>query len=117
MRIRTSVNDDGHMVTDLYSPSDDVYWLGGQDVALPIRASDGEWVATLHVRVYGFDVRGVPDGDGARSEAILGSLGNLKRRAEVRFRESGGAPRTVDGRIPEFVVRGVGPAPEDREDD
>ena len=117
VRIRTSVNDEGHMVTDLYSPSDDVYWLGGQDVALPIRALEGEWVAMLHVRVYGFDVEGVPDGDGSRREAILGSLGNLKRRSEARFRDSGGRARTVEGRIPDFVVRGVGPAPEDREDD
>lgn len=113
VRIRTRLDDEGHMVTDVYSPSEDVYWLGGQDVSVPVYATDGEWVAMLHTRVYGFDVRGVPDGDGARHDAILGSLGNLKRRAERYFRDAGGRPRTVEGAVPEFVVRGVGPAPSD----
>jgi hypothetical protein len=117
VRIRTTVDDDGHVVTDLHSPSSDVYWLGGQDVCIPVFASDGEWVAMLHVRVYGFDLRGVPDGDGTRQEVILSSLGNLKRRAETRYAAYGGPPRTVKGAIPEFLVRGVGPAPEERGDD
>lgn len=117
VRIRTSLDEDGHLVTDLYSPSEDVYWLGGQDVSIPLFAEDGEWVALLHVRVYGFDIRGVPDGDGARRGAILGSLGNLRLRAERRFRAHGGPPRTLQGAVPEFAVRGVGPAPGEADED
>jgi len=117
LRIRTRLDDDGDLVTDVYSPSSDVYWLGGQDVVIPVYASDGAWVAMLHTRVYGFDLRGVPDGEGARVSAIVGSLGNLKRRAEARFEAAGGKPRTVRGALPDFVVRGVGPVPDDTDDD
>ena len=52
-----------------------------------------------------------------RREAVLGGLGNLRRRAERRFREAGGKPRTVEGAVPEFVVRGIGPGPGEPEDD
>ncbi len=116
VRIRTSLNDEGHLVTDMFSPSEDVYWLAGQDVSVPIRASDGTWVAMLQTRVYGFDIRGVPDGDGTWREAVLGGLGNLRRRAERRFRDAGGKPRTVEGAVPEFAVRGIGPGLEEPED-
>jgi len=114
VRIRTTLDEDGHLCTDIYGTGDDVYWLAGQDVVIPVHASDGEFVACLLVRVYGFDIRSVPDGDGARSGAIRGLLGNVRLRAERYFHEYGGAPRTLKGKIPEFVVRGVGPAPEDR---
>ncbi len=117
VRIRTTLDEDGHLCTDMYGRGDDFYWIGGQDVAIPIYASDGDFVASLVVRAYGFDIRSVPDGDGARTGVIRGSLGNTRLRAERHYRESGGVPRTLEGKIPTFVVRGVGPGPEHRDDD
>ena len=72
-----------------------------------MHASDGEWVATAIVRWFGFDLAGVPDGDDARRAALRASLGSLKREAEALFRaRDASRPRAVDGRVPEFEVRG-----------
>jgi hypothetical protein len=111
VRMQSSLDADGHLVTDFYSTSEDVYWLAGQSVSIPLVATDGAWVAQLQVLVYGIDLRGVPDGDGSRQTIVRGNLGNFKRRAERLFTRSGSEPRTVMGDIPEFVVRGLGPAP------
>jgi hypothetical protein len=115
VRMQSSLDADGHLVTDFYSTSEDVYWLAGQSVSIPLVATDGEWVAQLQVLVYGIDLRGVPDGDGSRQAIVRGNLGNFKRRAERLFAKAGSKPRTWQGAIPHFVVRGLGPArgPED----
>ncbi len=107
LSILNRVDDDGHVRCDIHSKSSDFYWLAGQDAYLPVRASDGAFVALLVVRVYGFDLRSVPDGDGARQTALRGSLGNLKRRAEALYAARGGEPICVDGDVPRVPLSGV----------
>ena len=106
LRVLNRLDDSGHLVTDVYSTSEDFYWMAGRDVFLPVGTSDGAWVATLVVRQFGFDLKDVPDGDEHRRSAIRGGLGNLKLRAERLFRERGDGPRIVSGSIPAFEVRG-----------
>lgn len=107
LNVDTYPDAEGRLVTDIYTESEDFHWLAGQDVAIPLLTSDERFVALLHVRVYGFDIDDVPDGTGNRLEALRGSLGNLKRNAESRYRDYGGEPRTVRGAVPEFVVTGA----------
>jgi len=109
VRMQSSLDADGHLVTDFYSTSQDVYWLAGQSVSIPVFDSKGKWVAQLQVLAYGIDITGVPDGDGSRRTLVRGNLGNFKRRAERHFAKSGDRPLLVQGAIPEFVVRGLGP--------
>jgi len=91
-----------HLETFVYSSSEDFYWFAGRDLHLPVRASDGRWVATLLVRVAGFDLRGVPDDDQDRQSGTRAALGNLRRRAEAEFERAGRVPRTVDSALPEL---------------
>jgi hypothetical protein len=107
LAVLTELDRAKHVVTYIYSQSRDALWLAGEDFLYPVRDSRGEWCATLIVRIYGFDLRGVPDGDGERAASLRGSLGNLKFRAEQRFADYGGPPRTVDGALPKFRVLGV----------
>lgn len=93
-----------HFVTYVFSPSNDFYWLAGQDSHYPVRTAAGEWLGTLIVRISGFDLRGVPDDDDARKSGTRGALGNLRRRAEAIFAASGGVARTIDGAVPELHV-------------
>lgn len=116
VRMLSSLDSDGHLVTDFYSRSDDVHWLAGQSVSIPVYDSDGAWVAQLQVLAYGIDITNVPEGDGSRRAIVRGNLGNLKRRAERRYAEIEQFPRIVQGSVPYFRVRGVGPAPEDEDD-
>lgn len=76
----------GRLRADVYSTSADFHWLAGTDVYLPVEDSDGSLVAWLLVRVFGFDLDGVPDGDSDREAAIRAGIGNLKRLAERRER-------------------------------
>jgi hypothetical protein len=76
----------GVLYTDIYSTSSDFYWLAGRDVFLPVTTSEGEWVAFLLVRHFGFDLDGVPDGADDRRVALGISMGNLKRNAERLWR-------------------------------
>lgn len=107
LRILNRLDEDGHLVTDIHSPHRDFLWLAGRDVFIPVHDSSGEWVTTLVVRLFGFDLAGVPDRDSHRRAALRGSLGNLKRDAEVRFRDRPGGPRSVAGALPGFSVRGL----------
>jgi len=93
-----------HLVIYVYSASRDFYWLAGEDWLFPVKTSKGEWQGTLVVRLSGFDLRGVPDGDGNRKAATRGALGNFRRRAEADFAKSGGVPRTIDGAIPKLRI-------------
>lgn len=106
LSVATELDREKHVTTFIYSDSKDCLWLAGRDFLLPVRTSSGEWCGTLIVRLYGFDLEGVPDGDDDRAASLRGSLGNLKRRAEASFRDYGGPPRTVDGAIPKFAVLG-----------
>lgn len=98
------LDEQGHVRTFVYSPSPDFHWLAGADFHLPLRTSGGEWVGTLLVRLSGFDLRGVPDGDENRKAGTRAALGNLRRRAEADFARSGGVPRTIDGALPALRV-------------
>ncbi|MBL8858330.1 MAG: hypothetical protein JNL28_07505 [Planctomycetes bacterium] len=93
-----------HLVTYVFSPSNDFYWLAGQDFHYPVRSAAGEWVGTLLVRISGFDLRGVPDGEDDRKLGTLTALGNIRRRAEALFTAEGEVPRTVDGALPTLHV-------------
>lgn len=97
----------GRLTTDVFTPSRDFYWFGGRDVLHPVRSSDGTWQATLLVRIAGFDLKSVPDGDSDRMAGTRVALGNLRRRAEEAFASYGGPPRTTDGAMPSFEVRGA----------
>lgn len=107
LAILNRLDRDGHLVTDIHSPHRDFLWLAGRDVFVPVHDASGEWVATLLVRLFGFDLAGVPDRDSHRRAALRGSLGNLKRDAEVRFNARSDGPRTVAGALPAFAVRGL----------
>ncbi|MFT7540561.1 MAG: hypothetical protein ACI9K5_001523, partial [Gammaproteobacteria bacterium] len=98
LRILNRFDDSDVLYTDIYSTSNDFYWLAGRDVFLPVTNSDGEWTAFLLVRHFGFDLDGVPDGSGDRREALRSSMGNLKRNTERLYRireESSRPPRNA----------------------
>ena len=92
----------GRLVTDIYSPSSDFNWLAGRDVFLPLATSSGSPAGHLLVRVYGFDLAGVPDKAHHRQRALRASLGNLRRNAEAHpVRDA-----AVEEGIPAYTVRG-----------
>jgi len=107
LHVLNRVDERSRLVSDVYSVSRDFHWLAGRDHFFPVRASDGAWVATLVVRWYGFDLRGVPDDDEARRASLRSSLGGLRRGAEQAFRLYGGPSRTVEGVFPPFQVFGT----------
>jgi hypothetical protein len=107
LRILNRIDGDGHLVCDIYSTSEDFHWIAGQDVYVPVRDSDGGFVALLMVRLFGFDLDDVPDGTDDRKAALRSSLGNLKRRAEALYRRRGGTPRTIERKVPRTPLRGV----------
>ena len=106
LHILNRTDASGSFVCDIYSTSKDFHWLAGRDVFIPVRTSDGIWISTLIVRLFGMDLDGVPDGDDARRAGLRSSLGSLKRESEAAFGRYGGNPRTVEGRVPEFRVLG-----------
>lgn len=108
LRIRNRLDDDGRLITDVASTSDDYLWLAGRDVFVPLTTSAGDPAALLAVRWFGFDVADVPDGDGTRRAGLRGGLGRLKRRAEEQQASREGGLGPVDGVIPDFDVRGDG---------
>lgn len=99
--ILSRFDEDGTLVTDIHSASDDFHWLAGRDVFLPVESSDGEWVTTLVVRHFGFDLDGVPDKSKNRREALRGTLGNLKRNAEAAWRA---AAEPKPNNAPQFLA-------------
>ena len=107
LRILNEVGSRGETLTHIYSTSEDFYWLAGRDVFLPIDASDGERMGYLLVRQFGFDLFDVPDKPKHRVEALRGSLGNLKRRAEALFRNVGAELAADEPPLPEFDVLGI----------
>jgi hypothetical protein len=106
IRILNRIDAAGRLVTDVYSTSDDFHWLAGRDVFLAVANSAGEPVATLVVRLYGFDLAGVPDGRKHRKAALRGSLGNLKRKAEREFAAAQCSFPTGSASVPDFRVLG-----------
>jgi len=106
LRILNRIDEDGRLVTDIYSTSDDFYWMAGRDVFIPIATTDGDFVGMLTARWFGFDLDGVPDGEGARLAGLRAGLGRLKLRAETAYASVDGGPRTTGGVVPPIVVRG-----------
>jgi hypothetical protein len=110
LHVLNRLGEDGNLITDIWSPSKDFDWMAGEDEFIPLETADGAFAGTLCVRVFGFDLDGVPDGEDDVRQALRSSLGNLKRRADARFAEHvarGGKPRVTKGAIPDFVMRGV----------
>lgn len=107
LRILTRVRDDGLVVSDVLSTSDDFHWLAGRDVLVPVRASDGSPQGLVAVRLFGFDLDGVPDKDDHRRSGLRANLGALKLEAEALSRARGGELRTLEGAVPEFPVNGA----------
>lgn len=106
LRILSRTDAHGDFVCDIFSPSKDFLWMAGRDVFVPVRDSGGAWQATLMVRWFGFDMRGVPDGDSDRCAALRAGAGALKRDAQALFERRAGPPRTVEGVTPPFDVLG-----------
>jgi hypothetical protein len=106
LRVLNRLRADGLVETHIYTPGGDFHWMAGRDVFVPVRTSGGDPVGLLVTRVYGFDLDGVPDGRDHRKAALRGSLGNLKRKVEARFRELGGRWRDAEGKLPEYPVIG-----------
>lgn len=115
VHILNRLDDRGRLRTDVYSTSPDFHWLAGDDLHLPVLDPDGDPVALLMIRRFGFDLDGVPDGDDDRRAALRGGLGNLKLRAERRHAARGARDEREDqdgraplfsGAIPRYEVRG-----------
>ena len=104
LRILNRVRADGRVACDIASPSRDFHWMAGRDLFLPVSASDGSFQGELVVRLFGFDLRGVPDGDDARRAGLRSSLGSLKREAEALFRERGARGTPSGDTLPDFQV-------------
>ena len=107
LRLVKTLDADGHLVTRTYSDSDDVAWYASATALIPVRDGEGDFVAMLCVRWTGFDLAGVPDGDGDVRSALRFVIGNLKRDAEAEFARRDPERRLVlDGAIPAVTVRG-----------
>lgn len=104
LRILNRLRDDGRLACDIASPSADFHWMAGRDLYIPLQASDGSFQGTLIVRLFGFDLSGVPDGDDARRAGLRSSLGCLKLDAEELYRANPPAEPVTRG-LPEFRVR------------
>ncbi|MBK8974532.1 MAG: hypothetical protein IPM29_01265 [Planctomycetes bacterium] len=107
LRIRKSLDADGHLVTETYSPSPDFLWIAGKNVYVPLFDADDRFVAMLAVRLFGLDIRGVPEADSNRRSGLRSVLGNLKRNAEQSYRaRDANRPLVLAGAIPVVPVRG-----------
>lgn len=106
LRIYDHLDREGNLVTNIHSSSPDFHWMAGRDVFLPVTKGTGEWVATLVVRQFGFDMAGLPDGDEDRQAAVRSTLGNLRREAEALFRDTPRSQVPSAGQIPRVTIRG-----------
>ena len=93
LHVYIHVDDDGHLVTDTMSNSEDVYWAASRDLFLPVFDRDGGWVCMLMAQQFGVDVDGVPDGEGDRLEGYRGLVGSKKKLCEEMFTGWKGEPR------------------------
>lgn len=104
LRMLHRLDAQGRLVSDVYSPSADFYWLAGHDQFLPVLDSRGAFVAMLCVRVFGCDLRGVPDARSHHEAGAREGIGNLKRAAERAWSERGERAPVLQGGVPEFPV-------------
>lgn len=87
IEVLNRVATDGALLTYIYSTSDDFNHLAGRDLFLPVKTTDGDFVGTLLVRQFSFDLDNVPDGAGDVRVGLRTALGNLKRNAEELWAE------------------------------
>jgi hypothetical protein len=106
LRMLHRLDEDGCLISDVMSPSRDFYWLAGHDLFLPVIDSQGEWVSMLAVRVFGCDLRGVPDADSHHEAGAREGLGNMKREAEKLWRSADPRDPLYEGSVPVFTVHG-----------
>ncbi len=106
LRMLHRLDEQGRLISDVWSPSEDFYWMAGQDVHLPVLDSAGGFVGILCVRVFGTDLRGVPDGTGNLETGARAGMGNLKRDAERLWRAQKAHEPVYQGAVPEFAVHG-----------
>lgn len=85
LQVLKRLGEGGLLQTDTWSDSRDFFWIAGSNVYVPIEKGDGTFVGMVAVRTFGFDLRGVPDGDSDRLAGLRAVLGNLKRGAEALF--------------------------------
>ncbi len=106
LRMLHRLDERGRLVSDVWSPSEDFYWMAGHDLYLPVLDGAGGWVCILCVRVFGTDLRGVPDGTGDLEAGARAGTGNLKREAERMWRTQAAREPVYSGAVPEFAVHG-----------
>ena len=106
LRMLHRLDEQGHLVSEVYSSSRDFHWLAGHDLFLPVLDSQGEWQAMLCVRVFGGDLRGVPDSVTHQEAGAREGLGNMKREAERLWREADERRPIFRDSIPSFRVYG-----------
>ena len=104
LRMLHRLDAQGRLISDVHSPSADFYWLAGHDQFLPVLDSSGGFVALLCVRVFGCDLRGVPDAQSHHEAGARGGIGNLKRAAEKLWSSHGERAAVFQGSVPEFLV-------------
>lgn len=96
----------GHLASDVAAVGEDFYWLAGQDVYLPLERASGGFVALLYVRVFGTDLRGVPDKNVQLEAGCRQGMGGLKREAEALWARRGVRAPLLRGSVPAFDVHG-----------
>jgi hypothetical protein len=106
LRMLHRLDENGHLVSDVLSRSDDFYWLAGHDLFLPVLDGQGEWVSMLCVRTFGCDLRGVPDSNDHHEAGAREGVGNMKLEAEKRWRKDMARVPVFRGVVPEFSVHG-----------
>ena len=104
LRMLHRLDAEGNLVSDVYSPSEDFYWLAGHDEFLAVLDSNGAFVAMLCVRVFGADLRGVPDKPSHLEKGAREGLGNMKRDAERLWAEHRDREPALQGTVPKFRV-------------
>jgi len=107
LRMLHRLDEDGFLVSDVMTPGGDFHWLAGHDVFLPVLKSDGRWVAMLCVRVFGCDLRGVPDSLSHHEAGAREGIGNMKLEAERRWAVTDRSDPIWKGDVPDFLVRGL----------
>jgi hypothetical protein len=104
MRHRLDAN--GCLTSDVTAVGEDFHWLAGQDVFLPLERAGGEFAGLLYVRVFGTDLRGVPDTRAHLEAGCRQGMGGLKREAEALWARRRGRDPLARGSVPAFDVLG-----------
>lgn len=97
-----------NLMTEMSARGDDLYWACAQSLFLPVLDRVGKQVCALMVQQFGFDLDGVPDGEGDRLQAYRSQVGSKKIFAEARFqkRKNGQKPAAaiLPGTLPDLSI-------------